>query len=280
MSKLTTSMVAAKFISGAHLSRSTGELYSQRLHQFTMRCVYYENTMVNEAMAKWIGDMITANRSRHTITCYYKTVGTMVRWLNEDPDMPQIRLRPVKLTVPMPAQREVFTDAELKLLDTEADPQWRAIIALGWQAGLRLGDAACLRRENLHLGVTSFIRYTPAKTRAMGKILEVPISGGLASLVLGAAQSDDRLFPDMCSAYAVYRGSRLSRAFVDRCEKLGIKGKTFHCLRHTFVTRLLKGGVSPAIVAEMTGHSLRQLMGYCHIPIESKVMAIGAHLTL
>jgi integrase len=63
----------------------------------------------------------------------------------------------------------------------------------------------------------------------------------------------------------VNRQSLLSLQFSRLCERHGVDGKSFHCLRHTFVTELRRQGKSFADIAELVGHSsIEMTKGYAH----------------
>lgn len=65
------------------------------------------------------------------------------------------------------------------------------------------------------------------------------------------------------------------------CAKLGIRygrftegGLTFHDTRHTFVSRLVKGGVDLETVRELSGLSMDMILHYAHSSIEQKRRAV------
>ena len=65
------------------------------------------------------------------------------------------------------------------------------------------------------------------------------------------------LDPAQRSKFSVYYGRILHR--------LGIEGKSFHCLRHAFATRLAKAGVTIEQVGRFMGHSSADTTkGYTH----------------
>ena len=52
----------------------------------------------------------------------------------------------------------------------------------------------------------------------------------------------------------VISDSRISHIFSDICRQVGLKGKTLHCLRHTFALRKLLETNNISIVKELLGH--------------------------
>ena len=54
----------------------------------------------------------------------------------------------------------------------------------------------------------------------------------------------------------------------------GIKNFTWHCLRHTFASRLVMAGVDLRTVAELMGHKNLQMMRYARLAPEHKAAAV------
>ena len=56
----------------------------------------------------------------------------------------------------------------------------------------------------------------------------------------------------------------------------GIDGFTWHCLRHTFASRLVMAGVDIRTLAELMGHrTLQMTMRYAHLAPEHKAAAVA-----
>jgi integrase len=80
--------------------------------------------------------------------------------------------------------------------------------------------------------------------------------------------------PDEGSVFGI--SSNVKRSFRKVCELAGIKhggidGLTFHCLRHTAGTRMVKQGMSLAEVARILGHADIKTT-YRYISADSDVM--------
>ena len=73
-----------------------------------------------------------------------------------------------------------------------------------------------------------------------------------AHLLGQAVQNSDWLFSDALGN--IYRPASLSQAFRRACRANGIAA-TFHSLRHTHATGMLKANVHPAVVQQRLGHS-------------------------
>jgi integrase/recombinase XerD len=149
----------------------------------------------------------------------------------------------------------------------------RALLELGYGAGLRVSELCGLTVPNLVLG--------EGLVRVMGKGSKerlVPIGRGVVGAVsvylhqvrpeLDRGRSRDRVLLNS-------RGEPLSRVgawgVVKRCARLaGIRKRvTTHTLRHTFATHLLEGGADLRAVQEMLGHAdLGTTQIYTHVDRE------------
>jgi integrase len=68
------------------------------------------------------------------------------------------------------------------------------------------------------------------------------------------------------------------RDFKSLLKKAGLPGFTFHSLRHTCATLLLKKNVNPKIVQEMLGHStiIQTMDTYSHVMPDMQDEAVNA----
>lgn len=149
----------------------------------------------------------------------------------------------------------------------------RALLELGYGAGLRVSELCGLTLPNLLLG--------EGLVRVLGKGSKerlVPIGRNVIGAVsvylhqarplLDRGKSRDRLLLNL-------RGEPLSRVgawgIVKRCARVGgiRKRVTPHTLRHTFATHLLEGGADLRAVQEMLGHAdLSTTQIYTHVDRE------------
>jgi integrase len=68
----------------------------------------------------------------------------------------------------------------------------------------------------------------------------------------------------------------LKAGFALACRKAGIKGVTWHTLRHTFASRLLDRGANIVTVQQLLGHStVTVTMRYTHTNLDSKRNAVA-----
>lgn len=173
--------------------------------------------------------------------------------------------------------REPFKVQEVGLLVTEAPAEWKTVILLGFYAGLRLGDAVRLdwRSVDFEKGMLTF------KAQKTGKQESLPIHPTLAAH-LGeiAGDTGGKISPSLAKL-SISGRSGLSRQFLDIVREAGLDtgaeekkregkrrrftAKTFHSLRHGFVSSMANAGVSKELRMKLAGHSSDAVAsGYTH----------------
>ena len=177
--------------------------------------------------------------------------------------------------------RDAFTVDEVeKLVKTSDDREWKTAILLGFYAGLRLGDAVGMDWTSVDLE-GQILRYKVKKT---GRTEEVPINRTLLRhlrSIKGARIG--KLCPEL-HAQKIPGRSGLSRKFLEIVEAAGIdtgtiepedgKGrsftaKSFHSLRHGFVSALANAGISQEFRQKLAGHTTADThRKYTHLETE------------
>ena len=174
-------------------------------------------------------------------------------------------------------EREIFAPAEVAALIEEAEGDWKGVIRLAYFTGMRLGDCVNLRWKDVKLD-RSVIVFVPRKTAGRAapgkkaKAITVPIHPELEAELSAMPGADGSpaafVFPDLAGKTSAGRSglcmafSRImQRAGVDSAvkrEKSGkgrtVRARTFHALRHSFVTSLANAGVSFEHRKLLAGH--------------------------
>ena len=172
------------------------------------------------------------------------------------------------------AEKETFTQEEIaKLLEAAPTDDWRGVILLGTLAGMRLGDALRLKWGNVDLEAGG-IAFTPAKTARLRKKLVLPIHPEIETFLLkhpAGASDDAPLFPSLAHL-SVAGKSGASMAFRRIMERAGVaagiarkaedgpagrnvSARSFHSLRHGFVTALAHANVAVELRQKLAGHA-------------------------
>lgn len=138
---------------------------------------------------------------------------------------------------------------------------WQCAVVLGRHSGLRLGDICCLEWASF-IGNGSVIVWT-GKTNAR---VELPVTDEMRQWIDYAATPGKFLFPERREKYLKI-GVRpaISQKFGRMCDSAGLPGRSFHELRHTFITALSDGGLALEQIAKAAGHSqTTTTIGYIH----------------
>jgi integrase len=165
---------------------------------------------------------------------------------------------------------------------------------VGAYCGMRLGDVALLRWENVDLTGRE-LRF---KTEKTGRIQVIPIAEPLHRHLIEIAGSDDpraplfprafdgrqRPIPTGTLSNQFYRVMVRGGVVPARSNKSTGKGRNaarasnglgFHCLRHTATTLLKQAGVSDAVAREIIGHETAAVSRvYSHIDAATLRLAI------
>ena len=185
-------------------------------------------------------------------------------------------------------EREPFTPAEVAALVAEAPAEWKTVILLGFFAGLRLGDAVRLTWDAVDFS-KGLLTFRAQKTKRMESL---PIHKVLsAHLEKIAGDKGGPISPGL-TKLSIPGRSGLSRQFLDIVKKAGLdsdigeklKGKrrrftakSFHSLRHGFVTAMANQGVSKELRMKLAGHTSEDVAtGYTHHEAEILRAAIGS----
>jgi len=180
-------------------------------------------------------------------------------------------------------ERLPFEPEEVARLTAKATEDWKGVILLAYFAGLRLADAARLTWAAVDLEART-INFTPSKTARLGKRLSVPMHPEIAEFLLAhptpSKDANAPLFPSL-APLAVGGRSGLSRQFSEimKAAKVaagvarhakGEAGRTtaarsFHSLRHSYVTSLAATGAAVELRQKLAGHASEgQSLAYTH----------------
>jgi site-specific recombinase XerD len=169
--------------------------------------------------------------------------------------------------------REPFTSGEIsKLVKASPDQNWQGMILLGAFTGIRIGDCATLKAENIDL-TRKVIRLMPTKTDRKKQIIEIPMHSELRQFFDNNPPSPfpkTPIFPDLEKVSPGGRkglSARFKKIMLDagvgrnvtrRVEDGAARetsARSFHSLRHSFTSMLAKANVSEEVRQKMTGHT-------------------------
>ena len=150
---------------------------------------------------------------------------------------------------------EPFTDEEVArlLAITEAGTFWHTAVAIGRYTGLRLGDICGLEWSSLSRPGLIIV-WTDKRDRRV----ELPLAPGVLADAIGGVAYDHPkyLFPEQAGIIKdLKRRALLSVQFRRLCEQIGVTTKTFHSLRHSYITDMDRKGVPIEHISRAVGHA-------------------------
>jgi len=165
------------------------------------------------------------------------------------------------------AQAKTLTKEEMsRVLDyirtRRFAPRNRAMMLLTHQAGLRIGEVACLRWSdvmNQDGTVKEEIRLLPDMTKgrhARTVFVNIRLREELAAYA-AQARCVDRSYPFFASQKSIKSGfgaNSLAQAFALLYEGAGVEGASSHSGRRTFLTNLANKGTAIHILKTLAGH--------------------------
>jgi integrase len=189
-------------------------------------------------------------------------------------------------------QRVPFTPEQVRALLSVASPEWYGLILFGYQAGLRLSDAARLTWNNIDLE-QRLLTFQPQKTKRSRKTMVRRFHPEIQEYLQGLPRpinSSAPIFPTL-SKKTTGSACGLSNQFAKLVAKAGIEAPRgaekhgpagrrtrtlcFHSLRHSFNSRLANAEVSIDTRKVMVGHASNAMNErYTHLEVEMQDKAL------
>jgi len=174
-------------------------------------------------------------------------------------DLVVVRLNKLSHVQREPISRVPFTEDEYLLIMANASGFHKRATALSYWTGLRLNDIACLEWPSI-LPHKLVVWTRKAQARVMLPLDDPTFGDGeLRAILLEMMQAKTHptfCFPEQRDiSLDPTRRAKLSVYYSRLLKGLGIKGKSFHCLRHSFATRLENSGMPIKEIGRLIGHA-------------------------
>jgi integrase len=160
-------------------------------------------------------------------------------------------------------QAKALTEDELARLLAECAPEWRLLVRLLADTGLRIGEPLALTWAHVDLGRRRVLvrrrvyegSYAPPKSRYGRR--DVPIAPGLSQQLWShraavRGRDDDLVF--VGREGGPLAASTCFRAVKAAARRAGVPWAALHTLRHTCATRLFRNGANAKQVKHWLGH--------------------------
>lgn len=166
-------------------------------------------------------------------------------------------------------RRIPFTKSEYNKMVQHAPYFFKQCIMLGWWTGLRAID--CCKIEWDCWGTDTLTVWTEKTDTRVELPYDNPLIGGgvLRNIIFEIEPNDSNYcFPEWAEVISnPKKRSRFSVYFSRFLQRLEIESKSFHCFRHTFVSRVKSEDYNASLekIAKWVGHSnIQTTKGYLH----------------
>jgi integrase len=184
---------------------------------------------------------------------------------------------------PQKPEQPYFNDEQLQQIINASDGQYRVLFALLAGTGMRIGEAAGLRVDDLDLincvinvrrSVWSGVEQSPKTQNAMREIdIDPALAEMLRQHVMGKT---GRVFESQ-NGTPISGNNILKRVLHPLLAKLGIQKAGLHAFRHSRVTMLRKKGTPADLQLQWIGHSFLQTTDrYSHTDQELEYRRLAA----
>ncbi len=206
------------------------------------------------------------------IRSYFKFITAKAYYVGNPASMVRVKLNKLSHEQKEHVARVPFTEKEFRHIMAKTEGFWKFAAAISYWTGLRLSDIAAL--EWATILPEEFVVWTQKGETRVALPLKDPLIGkGELSVIFMEMMMDHNNHPQYCFpkqraiAQDPNKRSGLSVQFGRILADLGIEGKSFHCFRHAFATRLSKAGKTVEEIGRLVGHapgSTKTTKGYVH----------------
>jgi len=198
-----------------------------------------------------------------------------IKWkiLSENPAKGISKLKEIQ------REKSIFEPEELnKLIETIEQSEIKILVWFGFYTGCRLSELLNLQWKDIDLKkyVITIRNKANFKTKT-GKIRKIPISSKLMKIIHEIQFTFDEDYIFKTSTGKPYTKDYAGEIVRKSIRKAGLPQYLhFHCLRHTFITELLRKNVNLFYVSKLAGHSnISTTMGYIFTDTEEYRKAIN-----
>lgn len=204
----------------------------------------------------------TRNSRRSSLENFFKVCADEGFIVRNPAGLTKVRMHRLTFEQKEKQTREPFTELELDVLSTVEDPFWKVAIHLSLNYGLRLADISQLEWASF-AKKGRLVVWTDKRDRRIEMPLLDETEALMRTITRGSSQwvfpiqSALTSDPNKRATHSTYFGRILRR--------LGIEGKSFHCLRHTFASRRAAHGDTIDEIRIKMGHTSKATTeGYVH----------------
>ena len=163
------------------------------------------------------------------------------------------------------------TEVKKLLQAIDNNPMLLNLVKVGLYSGCRISEILNIQRDDINFNSRILTISNKESFNTKTKLNRtIPLSEEFSQLlksILATKTSADNCYLFIDKRKNKYTRGAIAKLFKPYIHKAGLNDKFhFHCLRHTFITLLIKKGVSINYVKELAGHTdIKTTMNYIHI---------------
>jgi site-specific recombinase XerD len=169
---------------------------------------------------------------------------------------PDLLKRKLRIKLPDALPRAIDPEDIKQLLAVLKEPRDRALILTLLRTGMRIGELLNTKIQDLNLNEQCIAIFEAQKNR-VGRVvyLSKDAQAAIKKWLKIKRPQTDYLFYGRRSRPLCYEAARaIFKKYLDKAQ-LSHKPYSLHCLRHTFASEMLNGGMSLQSLQELLGHS-------------------------
>jgi site-specific recombinase XerD len=191
-----------------------------------------------------------------TVSTYLGRIHAFLHFLIEEELIsPEVLRRKLRLRLPQSLPKAMDPDDVRQLLSGISHLRDRAMILLLLRTGMRIGELLATKLRDVNLKERTITIWEGVKNRRGRVVYFSDDARDVLRKWLEQREAESAyLFYGYSKGRLSYNGARL--IFKRNLFKVGLadKGYTLHCLRHTFASEILNGGMRIECLQELLGH--------------------------
>jgi len=246
-----------KYLESQNKSSFTIVAYKKDLEQFSGYLTSVDIQDVREVKKEnidgFINKLIADSYTKKSASRKLNSIRTFFRYLKNDGVINQNPSLEVSHPKYSSAPPRIFTKLEYRALRdlTKEDPRTYALVEILLQTGVKIGELAEIRLEDIKEAVIFIRPYGKTILR------EIPLNKAVKKSIddyikVRPSSKDNHLFITRTGHALLIRNIR---QIISRCfREIGIEAATVNDLRNTFIAHQLKNGASVEYIARLVGH--------------------------
>lgn len=236
------------------LAKSTIDKYK---HAFTHVINHAGDKIINQYTPsdfELIKSRLIQNLNPTTSNIYLRCIKSI---FNKAIDLDIIEVNPARKLKQFKTEKKennYFTDSEIKQILEYTNNHYKAlhdVILFTLFTGCRISEVCELKVKDIRINENLFYIYE----RKTGKRKNIPIHNCLAEIVNEIVKRNEDEFAFLNFENLPFKRTPLTMKFTKILKSLNITGRSFHSLRHTFLTKLSSLKINAYTMMNLAGHS-------------------------